>query len=71
MNEKTLLEDKDFLKELGSRLEKDSSALFVAVPDARAAAAATALAAYAEGSIIQATIDDEVEAKIQEQIGNA
>lgn len=63
--------DKDFLKELGSGLEKNSSALFVAVPDARAAAAATALAAYAEGSLIQTAIDDQVEENLARQMRNA
>ena len=63
--------DKDFLKELGSGLEKNSSALFVAVSDERAAAAATELATYAEGDIIQTAIDDQVEANLEKQLSNA
>lgn len=62
--------DKDFLKELGSKLEKNSSALFIAIPDARAAAAAAELAKFAESAIIQTAIDDQVEANIEKQLNS-
>ena len=62
---------KDFLKQLGSGLEKNSSALFVSVPDIRASAAAIALGGYAEGNVIQTAVDDQVEVNLENQMRKA
>ena len=60
--------DKKFLKELGSGLENNSSALFVTVPNARAKAAAEVLGDYAEAKIIETTIDDAIETRLENEM---
>lgn len=57
--------DKGFLKQLGNNLAIDSSALVVLVPNTAADTAMAALRAYDDGTIAEATVDADVERKIQ------
>jgi uncharacterized membrane protein len=60
--------DRQFLKDLGGDLEKNSSAVIIAVPDARAAAAAEKLASFAAGRLYQSELDDEALGRLQAQL---
>ena len=58
--------DKNFLKSIGSTLEKNSSALVVLLPDSSAAAALATLRGYEDGVIAEAVVDEATEQAIRD-----
>ena len=62
--------DKDFLKQLGTRLPNNSSAVMMIVPDTVGDVAAKAIRAYDDGVLFQTAIDAVTEDAIQKAFDN-